>query len=239
MEKLSSSATETKASQTLSGVVQTADSSPSKSKSQEGVRPQSKKPSSKKSAPTGVSDLSPSALKKLSAESKKAEGVAKAQLATKALKLRNKPRKILQYPDPILKKIAEPITDFDKDKLVRLFQMMTSALENQAHGQKLGIAAPQIGISQRAMIVLNVPMINPEWTPVKVGTVEMTEACYSLPFGEKYRVTRAKYGWAKWYDLNGNLHEMKLRDLHAIVFQHELDHLNGKCCNITGELIAE
>lgn len=165
--------------------------------------------------------------------------IGTARLAITALKLRNRPRKMLQHPHPILDKVAKPVTNFDKKKLTLLFRQLTAALNNQIYGDKLGIAAPQIGISKRVILVLGVPMINPTWNPVKGVTETTIEACYSLGFGDMYKVERPKYGWAKWFDINGNEHEMKLTGLRAIVFQHELDHLDGKCCHKTGELMPK
>ncbi len=76
-------------------------------------------------------------------------------------------------------------------------------------------------------------MINPEWHETKAPKIDVTEGCYSIG-KDTYRVPRAPYGWAKWQDSNGEWHEEKLKDLPAIVFQHEFDHLDGKCCADTG-----
>lgn len=112
---------------------------------------------------------------------------------------------------------------------------MHAALINTAYGQRLGIAAPQIGINKRICIVRGVVMVNPEWTPVKGFALEdILEGCYSVP-QRQFTVPRVKYGWAKWYSIDGVYREYRIKGLEAIVFQHELDHLDGKCCIDVGK----
>lgn len=157
----------------------------------------------------------------------------------KLLRRRNRPLKILKYPDKRLQQVCEHV-DFEKTTVVErnaLAAKLASTILAQPYGQRLGIAAPQVGISKRVMIVLGRPMFNPEWTPVKNLNVDFIEGCYSLEKDDTYLVTRAKYGWAKWYDAEGKFHQEKLNDLKAIVFQHELSHLDGKCCNELGEKV--
>lgn len=101
---------------------------------------------------------------------------------------------------------------------------------------RLGITAPQVGINKRFFIMMGKAMVNPEWKETKAPKNEVIEGCYSVG-KERYKVMRAPYGWAKWQDSNGNWHEEKLKGLEAIVFQHELDHLNGLCCIDTGEKV--
>ena len=113
---------------------------------------------------------------------------------------------------------------------------MGAALQATKWGMKLGIAAPQIGLNQRVVIVRGNVMFNPTWEPVKAPPETITEGCYSLP-NKTFKVSRAKYGWAKWTNINGRPMEDKLNGLPAIVFQHEVDHLDGKCCADVGEEI--
>ena len=114
---------------------------------------------------------------------------------------------------------------------------MNSTITNQRWGQRLGIAAPQVGISKRMFIALGKLYINPEWTPTRAPKEIVEEGCYSIGHGKTYKVPRAKYGWAKWQNIQGEWMESKIRGLEAVVFQHELDHLDGKCCCDTGELV--
>lgn len=156
----------------------------------------------------------------------------------KLLNFRNKPPQILIHPDKRLKRIAEPV-DFENTSLedrTKIVRKMAAALFTQKWGQRLGIAAPQIGINQRVISVRDNVMFNPEWHPTKAPANTITEACYSVP-GKTFRVQRAPYGWAKWRNIHGHPFEDKLTGLPAIVFQHELDHLDGKCCADVGEEI--
>lgn len=151
---------------------------------------------------------------------------------------RNRPQKILLYPDKRLTRIAEPV-DFQKTtrkQRVKIVRKMGASLARQQFGERLGIAAPQIGINLRVIIIRGNVMFNPEWRPVKNQTEYMIESCYSSP-KKLYRVQRAKYGWAKWTNIDGKPFESKLKGIPAVVFQHELDHLNGVCCDSIGEKI--
>ena len=159
-------------------------------------------------------------------------------LASWLLKRRNKPVKFLTHPHPILAKIAEPV-DFQKeskDSLVAIVRKMGASLSAASYGGKLGLAAPQIGISKRICIVQGMVMFNPEWNPSKAPGNDVTEGCYSVPH-RLFKVNRAVYGWAKWQSIDGVWREKKINGLTAIIFQHELDHLNGKCCADVGEEI--
>lgn len=149
--------------------------------------------------------------------------------------VRNKPPKILAYPDERLKRVSAEV-DFSKEtkeELTEIVRQMGLALRSVGWGQRLGIAAPQIGINKRIMVVQGAVMINPTWTPSKAPGEDMIEGCYSVP-GKLYRVPRAKYGWAKWRSIEGQEREFKLNGKDAIIFQHELDHLDGKCCPDVG-----
>lgn len=146
------------------------------------------------------------------------------------LKRRESAMSIVQHPDPVLSRVCDHI-DFEKMDLAERTKLSTklcSTLLEQTKGDRLGLAAPQIGISLRAFVFNGKVAFNPEWVPVKFGTMTVREGCYSAP-GATYLVERANYGWGKWYDQYGDYHEKKLTGIEAIVFQHELDHLNGKC----------
>lgn len=146
------------------------------------------------------------------------------------------PKEIVLYPDPVLFQKAESIEcewkhDDAHKEVMEIFNDLMCTLVAQKTGQHLGISAPQIGISKRAMIVLGVAMVNPTWSPVSMPGNPSVEGCYSLKNGDKqilFKKWRAPYGWAKWIDpRSGELREEKLKGIKAVVFQHELDHLNG------------
>jgi len=162
--------------------------------------------------------------------------MVRANLAIWMLKKRNKAMPFLQHPHKILSRIADPV-DFEKespDELSAIVRKMGASLSNASYGGKLGLAAPQIGISKRICIVQGAVMFNPEWTPSKAPLNEGMEGCYSVPH-RLFKVKRAPYGWAKWKSIDGVQREFKFSGVRAIIFQHELDHLNGKCCVDVGE----
>lgn len=156
------------------------------------------------------------------------------------LDFRNRPPKFLKHPNAKLKRIAEPV-DFaatSRDQRVAIIRKMNAALGGVGYGARLGIAAPQIGINKRVIIVRGNVMFNPEWTPSKAPLQDVTEGCYSVPH-KKFIVPRARYGWAKWTTIDGKEIEDKLNELAAIVYQHEIDHLDGICCVDKGVEIKE
>lgn len=154
------------------------------------------------------------------------------KIGASLLKRRNKAPKILQHPDPVLAKVAEP-WDFEKDsheELIAIVRKLGAALRGVNYGDRLGMAAPQIGISKRVMVCQGAVCVNPTWQPPSHPVTEDgIEGCYSVP-GKLYSTKRDKYGWATWYSVDGEKREFKLKGKDALVFQHELDHLDGKCC---------
>lgn len=153
------------------------------------------------------------------------------------LDFRNRPLSILKYSDKRLKRIAVAV-DFEKTTLeerTTIVRKMGVALAKQNYGNHEGIAAPQVGINLRIIIVRGNVMFNPEWHS-SAQKEEAMEGCYSVP-NKVFKVPRAKYGWAKWTNIEGRPMEDKLKGIPAIVFQHEFDHLNGKCCSDVGKEI--
>lgn len=143
---------------------------------------------------------------------------------------RTKPMEVLTYPNPVLSEVCEPV-DFDatsQDERSRISTKIAATLLDQMTGQRVGLAAPQIGISKRVFIFNGKVAFNPEFRPVPGQRIEMIEACYSVP-GKLYRTSRPKYGWASYRDEFGELHEHKINGIDAVCYQHELAHLDGKC----------
>jgi peptide deformylase len=163
----------------------------------------------------------------------------KGVIGSKLLKRRNKPVELLVHPHPVLSAVAEP-WDFhreNKEDLVEIVRKLGATLRTVDYGDKLGMAAPQIGISKRVFVCQGAVCINPSFMPPKVGEmIEVLEGCYSIPQKQIWKTKRHKYGWGKWYSIDGTFREFKLKGLDAIVFQHELDHLDGKCCCDIGVL---
>lgn len=138
------------------------------------------------------------------------------------------------YPDPVLKQEAETITKVD-DRIMKLAKDMLETLYQTPGG--IGLAAPQVGESVR-MVVIDVAhrleeendeplvIINPEIVEAE-GEIEFEEGCLSFP-GYTTEITRSEMVRVQALDLNENPVEYVVNDFLAIVFQHELDHLNGK-----------
>jgi peptide deformylase len=137
---------------------------------------------------------------------------------------------ILTYPDPELKKKSVPVTVIN-DKLVELVRDMA---ETMYDAPGIGLAAPQIGVHQR-VIVIDVagkdeaPDLIVAINPLIVhadGESYEEEGCLSVP---KYsaNVRRHARVVVKYLNLQGEEITCKADDLLAIAFQHEIDHLDG------------
>ena len=136
--------------------------------------------------------------------------------------------KIRTYPDPVLKKKAAPVADFGL-ALQKLFDDM---IETMHTSDGVGLAAPQIGISQQIFIACPTMRRGEEHVMVnavlekKSGTVVGNEGCLSLP-GISGEVLRAQKVRLSFQDRRGKKHTVELEDFFARVIQHEMDHLNG------------
>ena len=141
-------------------------------------------------------------------------------------------RNIVEKGDQVLLKHCRPVTEFN-EKLHTLLDDMAETLK-KSNG--VGLAAPQVGILRRAVLVVetNVPegedeyiieLINPEIIE-QTGTQEGPEGCLSLP-GVFGWVERPEYVKLRAQDRNGEWFEVEGKDLTARAFCHELDHLEG------------
>ena len=134
-------------------------------------------------------------------------------------------RKILTDKDPALHKVCRPVEKFD-GRLHKLLDDMAETLE-QANG--VGLAAPQVGILRRVVLVDTgekvLELINPtllETSGEQVGA----EGCLSVP-GKYGLVKRPNYAKVRAQDRYGNWYEAEGEELIARCFCHELDHLDG------------
>jgi peptide deformylase len=139
-------------------------------------------------------------------------------------------REILIWPDPVLKKVAAPVTKFDES----LRTLIAEMFETMYAADGVGLAAPQVGLLQN-VIVLDTRPRQPESRPVaminpviqaKEGTVLYVEGCLSLP-GEAEEIERAANVRVKFQDVDGVEQVMDCDGLLAIAVQHESDHLQG------------
>ena len=135
-------------------------------------------------------------------------------------------RKILTEGDPALTKVCHSVTKFDQ-KLWDLLDDLKETLE-EAHGA--GLAAPQVGILRRAVIVMDenfepIELVNPEIIAQK-GEQNGLEGCLSVPGMWGY-VKRPEWVRVRAFDRNGKEFEVEGAGMTARCFCHELAHLDG------------
>ncbi len=134
-------------------------------------------------------------------------------------------RKILTDKEPALHKTCREVTEFDK-KLHKLLDDMAETLE-EANG--VGLAAPQVGILRRVVIVDTgegiLELVNPTLVETS-GEQEGPEGCLSVP-GKYGLVKRPYYAKVRAQDRYGEWFEAEAEELIARCFCHELDHLDG------------
>ena len=142
-------------------------------------------------------------------------------------------RPILIHPDPRLRKLAEPVPDLSDE----LRQLADDMLETMYEAPGIGLAAPQVGMLTRLIVVDAVKdpahtprpivMFNPEILLSSDDTSVYEEGCLSIP--EQYaEVTRPAEVRVRWIDMHGNEQQDEFAGLWATVVQHEIDHLEGK-----------
>ena len=130
--------------------------------------------------------------------------------------------------DPVLKKVCEPVKRIDK-KVKRILKDMADTLYKSGNG--IGLAAPQVGILQRIVVIdLQdgnglLELINPVITK-KEGSRIVGEGCLSVPNLEG-EVERAEYVECEFTDSRGKKQFIAADGLLAICLQHETDHLDG------------
>ena len=136
--------------------------------------------------------------------------------------------KIRTYPDPVLKKKTAPVVDFGP-AMQKLFDDM---IDTMHVSDGVGLAAPQIGISQQIFIACPTMRRGAAFVIVnaviekKSGTMVGTEGCLSLP-GISTEIVRAKKIRLTFQDRHGKKHAAEVEDFFARVIQHEMDHLSG------------
>lgn len=145
-------------------------------------------------------------------------------------------RKIVYIGDEVLRKKARKVREFDAS----LHTLLDDMVETLDHAAGVGLAAPQVGVSERVIVVrladdeeshgedagVLYEVVNPELVKTSREMVEDVEACLSIPgfYGE---VERHVAVTVRGQDRFGNPIRIKPRDWLARVFQHEIDHLDG------------
>ena len=145
-------------------------------------------------------------------------------------------RPVLQYPDPQLAKVSEPVTEIN-DEIRALAQDMLDTLTTVGG---VGIAAPQIGVHKRVVIIdvsqekddTNLPQdfkvfINPVVTVLDPAKHEELEGCLSVP-DLRAKVKRPRRVALDALDLDGNPVHIEGEGYYGACMQHETDHLDGK-----------
>lgn len=134
-------------------------------------------------------------------------------------------REVRQKDDEILSKKCKDVTVFDKKLAILLDDMYETMEKNNG----VGLAAPQVGILKRAVVIDvgegRIELINPVIIKTS-GKQNGSEGCLSVPgvYGEVERPQKVK---VKAQDRNGNFFELKGEDLLARAICHETDHLDG------------
>ena len=134
-------------------------------------------------------------------------------------------RKILTVKEPCLHKVCRPVEKFDK----KLHKLLDDMKETLVDANGVGLAAPQVGILRRVVIVDTgeemLELVNPELVETS-GEQEGAEGCLSVP-GKYGLVKRPNYAKVRAQDRDGNWFEAEGEELIARCFCHELDHLDG------------
>ena len=137
---------------------------------------------------------------------------------------------VLHFPDPRLRKIAEPVKSVDKNIKKIVDQMFFTMYEEKG----IGLAATQVNIHKRIIVIDvsenkddKVCLINPEILFLSEDNETMEEGCLSVP-GFYESVSRPSRIKLSTLDLNGKLIEIEADGLLSTCIQHEIAHLNGK-----------
>ncbi|MBI5102187.1 MAG: peptide deformylase [Nitrospirae bacterium] len=137
---------------------------------------------------------------------------------------------IKKYPEKVLKQKASPVRDLD-DLVLKLIDDM---IETMYNAPGVGLAAPQVGVSQRLAVIdissreAEVPLIvliNPVVLE-REGEIEFEEGCLSIP-DYTAKVKRAENLLVRTSDREGRTVEIEAGGLLSIAIQHEIDHLDG------------
>src|ERR1017187_6690125 len=137
---------------------------------------------------------------------------------------------IVKYPDPVLSRPGEPVTEFDDD----LRKLIADMFETMYAEQGVGLAAPQVAVSKRLTVIdlssgkepeKKLVLINPEII-FREGKQYEEEGCLSFP-EIREKVVRAAKVRVRAQDERGKWFEMDGEELLSRCFQHEIDHVDG------------
>ena len=137
---------------------------------------------------------------------------------------------ILEFPDPRLRTLAQPVSEVDD----RIRTIVDDMFETMYDAPGIGLAATQVDIHQRIIVIdtsedKSTPLvfINPSIKVLEGEMETMQEGCLSVP-GFYEDITRIEHCLVTALDRNGEQFELECRGLLAVCIQHEVDHLDGK-----------
>ena len=139
-------------------------------------------------------------------------------------------REIVKYPDPVLQREAEPVTEFGPE----LKALVDDMFESMYAAKGIGLAAPQIGVSKQVTVIDlsfnerpedRIVLVNPE-VVFREGRQYEEEGCLSLP-DIREKVSRSARVRVRAKNAAGEPFELDGDELLARAFQHEIDHLHG------------
>ena len=138
--------------------------------------------------------------------------------------------KILEFPNPNLRKIAVPVTSFDND----LKCLIDNMFETMYEANGIGLAATQVDVHKR-LLVLDVSeerndpkvFVNPTIDVIESDLADYDEGCLSVP-GFYETVSRPKKIKVSAQDKEGTRFEIEADGVLSVCIQHEIDHLDGK-----------
>ena len=137
---------------------------------------------------------------------------------------------IVKYPEPVLQKPGEPVTEFDDE----LRKFVADMFETMYASQGIGLAAQQVGVTKRITVIdlsmgkdpaQKLVLVNPE-VILREGKQYEEEGCLSFP-EIREKISRAAKVRIRAQDANGKWFEMDGEELLSRAFQHEIDHLDG------------
>jgi len=129
---------------------------------------------------------------------------------------------IKKYPDPILRQECEEIKEITPE----IKELILSMIETQDEKNGLGLAAPQVGVSKKIIVIGKTAYINPKILNKSKDTIIFEEGCLSFP-KLFLKIKRQREIEIEFLTANGDKIKMKAGDLDAVIFQHEIDHINN------------
>ena len=139
---------------------------------------------------------------------------------------------IITLPDPILRKISDPIETVDAS----IIKLMDDMLETMYAAPGIGLAAIQAGVPKRLFVIdasdddepkNPIAMVNPEIVAMGQTTRIYEEGCLSIP-DLRVEIERPATVTVRYVGRDGKQHELAAEGLLATAVQHEIDHLDGK-----------